>query len=81
MSESKLVELDVRPILEAGGEPFEEIMAAVKSLEPSDVFILHATFNPIPLLRVMERKGYNHNSEQAKKGHWIVRFWKDDPHD
>ncbi|WP_081412373.1 DUF2249 domain-containing protein [Tuberibacillus calidus] len=77
MAERKVVELDVRPTLEAGGEPFEEIMGAVKSLGPSDVFVLHATFNPIPLLRVMERKGYVNEPEQVEKGHWVIRFWKE----
>lgn len=77
MSEDrKIVELDVRPTLEAGGEPFNEIMDAVNSLGPTDIFVLHATFNPLPLLRVMERKGYNNESTQVEKGHWIVRFWR-----
>jgi uncharacterized protein (DUF2249 family) len=74
---SKTVELDVRPILEAGGEPFKEIMDAVKSLEPTDIFILHATFDPIPLHNVLKRKGFTHESEQVEKGHWVVRFFKE----
>lgn len=80
-TEGKTVELDVRPTLEAGGEPFQEIMGAVKSLEPSDTFILHATFDPIPLHRVMERKGYKHESEQVEKGHWVTRFFKETNHE
>ena len=75
--ERKTIELDVRPILDAGGEPFQEIMGAVKSLEPTDIFVLHASFDPIPLHNVMKRKGYTHESEQVEQGHWVTRFWKE----
>lgn len=57
LSHEQIVELDVRPTLEAGGEPFQEIMDTVKALREEDIFILHATFNPVPLLKVMEKKG------------------------
>lgn len=77
MSNEQIVELDVRPTLEAGGEPFQEIMDTVKALREEDIFILHATFNPVPLLKVMENKGYQNEPLQIEQGHWEIRFWKE----
>ena len=39
-------ELDVRPILRAGGEPFSAIMEAVNGLAAGQSFRLLATFEP-----------------------------------
>jgi uncharacterized protein (DUF2249 family) len=77
----RTVELDVRPLLNENKEPFKPIMNAIKSLEPDDVFVLHATFKPIPLFRVMKRKGFQHEAIHEGKSHWIVRFWKESASD
>jgi uncharacterized protein (DUF2249 family) len=71
---TNIVELDVRPYLLKKIEPFQVIMDAVNKLEPSDTFILHATFKPTPLLGVMKTKGYNNQVEQLEKDHWVVTF-------
>lgn len=46
------LDLDVRPILRDGGEPFSVIMAALAKLEPAQGIRLYATFKPIPLFAV-----------------------------
>ncbi|GJM79730.1 DUF2249 domain-containing protein [Paenibacillus timonensis] len=71
---NRTVELDVRPILRRGEEPFSVIMDSVGKLEEGDIFVLHATMNPVPLLKVLERKGYSHVSEQLAEDHWKVTF-------
>jgi uncharacterized protein (DUF2249 family) len=78
MEDKNVVELDVRPILKAKGDPFNTIMTAVKALKEGDVLVLHATFKPLPLLTVMKKKGYNSEATQVEKGHWSVRFWRDE---
>lgn len=74
--DQNVVVLDVREMLRKKEEPFQAIMDTVKSLKPDDVFELHATFNPIPLLKVMEGKGYANESTQLEEEHWVVRFFK-----
>lgn len=69
-----VVELDVRPHLRKKLEPFQIIMDTVKRLEPQDLFVLHATFKPTPLLGVLKMKGYVNKVEQKEKDHWIVTF-------
>ncbi|GAB6932441.1 DUF2249 domain-containing protein [Calditerricola satsumensis] len=56
------VELDVRPQLARGEEPFDLIMKTVKSLAKEDTLILHAPFKPTPLIGVMKWKGFTHRA-------------------
>ncbi|WEX08594.1 DUF2249 domain-containing protein [Chelativorans sp. AA-79] len=68
------VDLDVRPILRAGGEPFEEILSAVAALGPGEGLRLLATFEPVPLFSVLGAKGYSHEARELEAGDWEVLF-------
>lgn len=70
----KQVVLDVRPDLKKKLEPYQKIMDAVSSLEKDDLFVLHTTFKPTPLLGVMKLKGFGHRLEQISEEHWITAF-------
>lgn len=67
-------ELDVRPILADGGEPFQAIMAAVEGLAPGQGLTLLAPFRPQPLFTVMERKGFLHQVCELDGGDFEVKF-------
>jgi hypothetical protein len=51
--DSPVVTLDVRPLLAAGEEPFDVIMAAVAALPPDGILELTAPFEPVPLYAVL----------------------------
>lgn len=68
------IDLDIRPILRAGGEPFSVIMAAVARLEPGQGIRLYATFKPIPLFAVMAEEGFAHSEKELGGGEWEVLF-------
>lgn len=68
------VDVDVRPILRAGGEPFGEIMRAVAGLRPGQGLRLLATFEPVPLFNVLGRKGFSHEAREIEGGDWEVLF-------
>lgn len=68
------VDLDVRPILRAGGEPFQEIMGAVASLRPGQGLRLLATFEPTPLFSVLGSRGFSHEAREIGGGDWEVLF-------
>lgn len=70
----KFKQLDVRPILANGGEPFQAIMAAVDGLAPGEGLSLLAPFRPQPLFSVLERKGYRHEVIELDGGDFEVRF-------
>ncbi|WP_322987738.1 MULTISPECIES: DUF2249 domain-containing protein [unclassified Hoeflea] len=68
------VDLDVRPILKDGGEPFDLIMKAMAALGPDQGLRLLATFQPIPLFHVMKSKGFTHEATEIGEGDWEVLF-------
>lgn len=70
----EFVELDVRPALRAGEEPFEQIMAAVATLPAGNGLRLFAPFKPIPLLHVLGSKGFTHELRELEGGEWEVLF-------
>jgi TusA-related sulfurtransferase len=73
----RLVDLDVREELRAGGEPFARIMTAVRALPKDGVLRLRATFEPAPLYRVLGKQGFSHATEQLATEDWRVWFYRD----
>jgi uncharacterized protein (DUF2249 family) len=71
---TEYIDVDVRPILRAGGEPFSVIMAALERLEPEQGLRLYATFKPVPLFAVMADKGFAHSAQALEAGEWEVLF-------
>ena len=71
---TEYIDVDVRPILRAGGEPFSVIMAALERLEPGQGLRLYATFKPVPLFAVMADKGFAHSEQALDGGEWEVLF-------
>lgn len=67
-------ELDVRPLLHSGGEPFPAIMEAVAALPPGDGLRLIATFRPVPLFSVMAQRGFECHAKEIGNGDWEVLF-------
>ena len=68
------VELDVRPILAAGGEPFGAIMETVASLCAGQGLRLLAPFRPAPLFAALASKGFRHEDREIGGGDWEVLF-------
>jgi uncharacterized protein (DUF2249 family) len=67
-------DLDVRPILKAGDEPFSVIMDAVDALEPGQSLRLFAPFKPIPLFQVLGARGFTPSAREIGNGDWEVIF-------
>jgi uncharacterized protein (DUF2249 family) len=72
--QTPFIDVDVRPILRAGGEPFGKIMEAVNTLKPGEGLRLFATFKPTPLLQVLGSKGFTHEAKELDGGEWEVLF-------
>ena len=68
------VELDVRPILAAGGEPFGRIMQTVGALGPGEGLRLLAPFRPVPLFQALGSKGFSHEARELGGGDWEILF-------
>ncbi|WP_020375058.1 DUF2249 domain-containing protein [Sulfobacillus thermosulfidooxidans] len=67
-------QLDVRPILNNGSEPFDDIMKFVSELQPGESFELLATFRPDPLLQVLKAQGFEGKATEQGPNFWSVVF-------
>jgi len=50
--------LDARPMLDAGQHPLAQVLAALSEMAPGEVFELTAPFTPVPLIEVVNAKGF-----------------------
>ncbi len=66
--------LDVRPVLEQGGEPFVPIMEAAEAIQSGNSLVLIAPFEPVPLYEVLQARGFLHETEQVAPNEWVVCF-------
>lgn len=71
------VELDVRPIIAAGDEPFETIMATVAELPDDHALVVIAPFEPVPLEGVLSEQGFLYEATALDGGDYSVRFWRE----
>lgn len=77
MSKQNEIILDVRPSIEAGIDPFKEIMKTIRSVKHSEVVHLINLFEPIPLYSILAEKGFDHWTEKIENV-WNVYFYKSD---
>ncbi|GAA3932523.1 DUF2249 domain-containing protein [Chitinophaga oryziterrae] len=59
----KIIELDVRPVIEAGKDPLNIILQKVKSLDRGQVLKIVNSFEPTPLMHLLGRQGFESYSE------------------
>jgi uncharacterized protein (DUF2249 family) len=71
------VHLDVREVIQRGEEPFAQIMAAVDALAIDQALVLRVPFEPIPLYKVLGKRGFAHWTERRTPGDWCVGFYRD----
>lgn len=62
-NEEKIVTLDVRPILNSGKDPLQNILSKVKKLKPDEVLLIINSFEPIPLYSLLKKKGFSHHTK------------------
>jgi uncharacterized protein DUF2249 len=74
----KFKTLDVRSILDAGGEPFTKIRDGVDGLRPNEGLSVIAPFLPSPLIEKLGSEGFESRVERQVGGGWIVYFWRDE---
>jgi hypothetical protein len=69
-------DLDVRPLLARGEEPFSTIMASAALVPANAALRLCTTFEPVPLYDVLSRRGFRHAAHQLGPDDWEVVFWR-----
>jgi uncharacterized protein (DUF2249 family) len=69
-----MAHVDARPIIAAGREPFETIMAAVSGLIDGEDLVVLAPFEPVPLEGVLSSQGFAYEASEVGGGDWQVIF-------
>jgi len=54
----RLVNFDVRAMLAEGNDPLKSIQQRVKSLNPGEVLVIINNFEPVPLIKLLEKQGF-----------------------
>jgi uncharacterized protein (DUF2249 family) len=65
---------DARPLIAAGDEPFEAIMAAVAALGEGEDLVILAPFEPVPLEGVLGSQGFAYDAQAIGADDWRVTF-------
>ena len=76
LASRQLVELDVRPVLAAGEDPLNIIMSKIKAIEPGGVLNVINSFEPTPLILLLEKKGFETYVENIGPDHINTYFFK-----
>ena len=67
-------DLDVRPLLANGEEPFSVIMASAARVPAHAALRLRTTFEPVPLYDVLGGRGFQHAAQQLGPDDWEIVF-------
>ncbi|MCB9763521.1 MAG: DUF2249 domain-containing protein [Alphaproteobacteria bacterium] len=70
-----LQELDLRPILDAGEEPFPHVFSALRALPVGAVLRLRVGFEPAPLLRLLGKRGWRDHVTWSGED-CLVSLWR-----
>lgn len=70
--ERQAVRLDVRPLLAQGRDPFTTVMASAAAVPPGGSLVIDAPFDPVPLRRVLEGRGFLSFARRLSGRHWRV---------
>ena len=73
-TEEPMANVDARPIIAAGGEPFDAIMAAVSTLDEGEELVVLTPFEPVPLEGVLSSQGFTYEAVELGAGDWQVTF-------
>ena len=58
IKKDQIVDLDVRAVLASGTDPLNIILEKVKSIQTGQILKIINTFEPIPLIKMLEKKGF-----------------------
>ena len=73
---SDIVSLDVRPIINAGNDPFKEIMGSVKKMKNNETLKIINVFEPVPLISILKDKGYDTWTDKISESEFHTYFNK-----
>lgn len=68
------ITLDVRAGLASGIDPFQKIMETLSTMSPDKFLLIINTFEPVPLINILKRKGFEYFTEEVQKDLFHIYF-------
>jgi len=78
LSKNQIVILDVRDMISGGQDPLRPIQEKVKDLKPGQALNVVNSFEPAPLISLLERQGFKAFVDQISDEHYETYFYKED---
>lgn len=72
----EIIELDVRPVLVQKKDPLNLIISKIGTLQAGQCLKIVNTFEPVPLINLLGKKGFQHHVEYPDKDTVITWFFK-----
>ena len=66
--------IDARPLIAAGDEPFDLIMAMVAAVDEHEELVVLAPIEPVPLEGVLGAQGFSYEAVEIGVGDWQATF-------
>jgi hypothetical protein len=77
--EGNVIHLDVRPILEAGDEPYSVIMKELSIIDSNHELVIHVLFDPVPLRTQIKNRGFVEECTKVDVDHWLLKVKRFQP--
>lgn len=75
LGEERVVRLDVRAMLAGGTDPLEKIIATIGALKRDQVLLIINSFEPTPLINLLNKKGFSSYVETVNESEihtWFI---------
>jgi len=59
LDQKNLVNFDVRALIASGDDPLRQIQQKVKELQPEQALLIINNFEPVPLIKLLEKQGFS----------------------
>lgn len=76
ISPENIIKLDVRPVIDTGKDPLSLIQEKIKSLLPGQVLQLINSFEPVPLIFLLKKQGFEASTETISDNLVHTYFYK-----
>jgi uncharacterized protein (DUF2249 family) len=76
IDQSKVTEMDVRPIIASGSDPFKDINETVKTMPGDGILLIINSFEPIPIINHLKNQGFESKTERPEDGVVHTYLWK-----
>lgn len=74
---ANIIDLDVRPIIASGKDPLHIIIEKIKTIQPGQAIKIINSFEPVPLILLLEKKGFASYTETIKDHLTHTFFYKE----